>query len=161
VSTTLLRKEGLPELTGKDYYNLNRREGNRGKLTKIEEIRVILEHLEAHNFHAQVCWEYTVANNGEKTEERVIRDIFFINKAQIRIGRRNDSGESGNNENENEEPRRSGRARKRTTKIAEESQLQREQRQRRERQRAQKDERKVRRLRRLSASQLLDGFNFP
>ncbi len=61
-------------------------------MPKTEEIRVILERLETHNFHAQVRWEYAVDNNGERTEERVVRDIFFINKAQIRIGRRFVSG---------------------------------------------------------------------
>ncbi len=110
-------------------------------------------------------------------DEKQTIEAEMVAEAQLRTGERSNnedssyssilsdpsSSESSNNENENgnKEPRRSGRARKRTTKIAEESQLQREQRQRRKQQRAQKGERKVRRQRRLSASQLLDGFNFP
>ena len=91
-SARLLRKEGLLGLTRKDFYNLNQRERQGGKLTKEEEILVLIEHLEDHKFHVQCRWEYALDDKGKTTGKRVIKDLFFINKAQIQLGRRFVSG---------------------------------------------------------------------
>jgi hypothetical protein len=45
-SSRLLRKEGLPVLTAKEYYNLCRKADTGGKLTNQQEIQVITKYLE-------------------------------------------------------------------------------------------------------------------
>ena len=87
-SSKLLRKEGLPVLTGKEYYNLCRKADTGGKLTNQQEIQVICKYLEDHDFHVQVRYEHSLDEEGERTGRRVVRDIFFISNSQISLGRR-------------------------------------------------------------------------
>jgi hypothetical protein len=84
----MLRKQGLPVLTKKEYYNLCRKADGGGKLTRQEEIIVITKYLEDQGFHVQVQYEHAVDDDGKRTGVRVVRDIFFINDAQIALGRR-------------------------------------------------------------------------
>ena len=49
---------------------------------------VITKYLEDLDFHVQVRYEHAVDDAGERTGVRVVRDIFFINDAQISLGRR-------------------------------------------------------------------------
>jgi len=49
----MLQKEGLPTISRKKYYSINRKlEGEGGRLTKQEEIQVLLTYLEDYGFHA-------------------------------------------------------------------------------------------------------------
>ena len=51
----MLHKEGLLGLSASDFYNLNRKNKKEAeRLTKQEEISLILYYLEMHNFHVQV-----------------------------------------------------------------------------------------------------------
>ena len=85
----MLSREGLPGLSAADFYNLNRKnEKEVERLTKQEEISLILHHLEMHGFHVQVRYEHLLDNGGERLNQRVIKDIFFISPAQIELGRR-------------------------------------------------------------------------
>jgi hypothetical protein len=53
MSLKMLQKEGLPTISRKKYYSINRKpEGEGGRLTKQEEIQVLLKYLEDHGFHA-------------------------------------------------------------------------------------------------------------
>jgi Transcription factor AFT len=79
-SLKMLQKEGLLDLTAKKYYGLLRKADREGEtLTKQEEIQVLLQYLEDHNFHVQVRYEHVIDDDGNRTNRRVVRDIFFIN----------------------------------------------------------------------------------
>ena len=92
ISSKMLRKEGLPVLTKKEYYNLCRKAEGGGRLTRQEEIMVITKYLEDQGFHVQVRYEHLLDEEGKKTGVRVVQDIFFINDDQISFGRRFVSG---------------------------------------------------------------------
>jgi hypothetical protein len=77
----MLWKEGFLVLTKKEYYNLCRKAEGGGRLTRQEEIMVIIKYLEDEGFYVQVRYEYAVDDNGERTGVRVVWDIFFINDA--------------------------------------------------------------------------------
>jgi hypothetical protein len=65
-SLKMLRKEGLPGLSALDFYNLNRKnEKETERLTKQEEISLILHYLEMQDFHVQVRYEHLLDNDGE------------------------------------------------------------------------------------------------
>jgi hypothetical protein len=68
----MLRKEGLAQLTTKDYYNLGRKAEQGGKLTKQQEIQVLLQYLENSGFHVQVRYEHAVNEDGVRTGSRII-----------------------------------------------------------------------------------------
>jgi hypothetical protein len=81
ISSKMLRKQGLPVLTKKEYYNLCRKADEGGKLTRQEEIMMITKYLEDLDFHVQVRYEHAVDDAGKRTGVRVVQDIFFINDA--------------------------------------------------------------------------------
>jgi hypothetical protein len=61
----LLRKDSLPEIGRKTFYNLQRKEG-KGTLTRQEELEYILQLLEEEDVHVRFRSEYTVDANGER-----------------------------------------------------------------------------------------------
>ena len=62
----MLSREGLPGLSAADFYNLNQKnEKEVERLTKQEEISLILHHLEMHSFHVQVRYKHLLDNGGE------------------------------------------------------------------------------------------------
>ena len=77
----LLRKDSLPELGRKKFYNLQRKEG-KGTLTKQEELEYILQLLKEEDVHVRFQAEYTVNANGEQIG-RVIKDLFWMSAEQI------------------------------------------------------------------------------
>lgn len=69
----MLRKENLLVLTKKEYYNLSwRQEGEGGRLTRQQEIQVLLQYLEDHAYHATVQYEHAINEEGEKIGVRVV-----------------------------------------------------------------------------------------
>jgi hypothetical protein len=53
---------------------------------------LIISTLERQEFHVQVRHEYRLDNKGERLNQRVVKDLFFNNKAQIELARRFVSG---------------------------------------------------------------------
>ena len=82
---TILRKLGL-RMERKTFYNLERRQKN-GKLTKQEELALIIEHLEEEHFRIRVNDEYIVNEKGARTS-RTVKDLFYCSSEQIRLARR-------------------------------------------------------------------------
>jgi hypothetical protein len=72
--TSLLKKDHLPEIGKKKFYNLQRKEG-KGTLTRQEELEYVLQLLEAEKVHVRCRAEYTVDADGERNG-RVIKDLF-------------------------------------------------------------------------------------
>jgi hypothetical protein len=70
----LLKKDGLPRIGKRQFYNLQRKE-EKGTLTKQEELEYILQLLEAKNVHVRFRLEYILDKNGERIG-RVIKDLF-------------------------------------------------------------------------------------
>jgi hypothetical protein len=68
---------------------LQRKEGKE-RLSKQEELELLMGHLERHGFHPRTREEYIVEDRERKA--RVIRDIFFMSDEQIRLSRRFGSG---------------------------------------------------------------------
>src|SRR5204863_888748 len=88
-SAEMLRKEGLADITRNDFYNINRKNDQQGgKLTKQQEMQMIMTYMEDQGFHIQVRYSWTLDENGNKTGQRVLKDLFFINEDQIALGRR-------------------------------------------------------------------------
>jgi hypothetical protein len=83
----MLPKQGLPVLTKKEYYNLCKKADEGGRLTRQEDIMVTTKYLEDQDFHVQVRYEHA-DDNSKRTGLRVVRDLFFINEAQIALGSR-------------------------------------------------------------------------
>jgi hypothetical protein len=88
--TALLRKDNLPEVGKKKFYNLQRKEG-KGTLTRQEELEYILQLLEEEDIHVRYRTEYTVDSDGER-DGRVIKDLFWMSPEQIKMARRFVSG---------------------------------------------------------------------
>ena len=61
----LLKKDSLPRIGKKQFYNLQRKE-EKGTLTKQEELEYILELLEAEDVHVRFRPEYILDENGER-----------------------------------------------------------------------------------------------
>jgi hypothetical protein len=87
-SAKLLQKEGLADLSRKDFYNLNRKQETGEQLTKYQELQLLQTYLESHSFHYQVRYEYLLDTTGVRTGKTVVKDIFFLNDEQIQLGRR-------------------------------------------------------------------------
>jgi hypothetical protein len=75
-SAKLLQKEGLADLSRKDFYNLNRKQEIGGQLTKYQELQLLQSYLESHGFHYQVRYEYLLDNTGIRTGKTVVKDIM-------------------------------------------------------------------------------------
>jgi hypothetical protein len=74
------------EIGRREYYNLYRKQ-ERKELTQQEELELLLQTLANENLHPRVRSEYELDNEGNRTR-RVIRDLFWMTKEQIRLARR-------------------------------------------------------------------------
>jgi hypothetical protein len=72
-----------------EFYNLTQKE-EKQKLSKEEELVVLIGHLERNGYHPRTREEYILEDGVRK--KRVVRDIFFISDEQIRLTRRFVSG---------------------------------------------------------------------
>jgi hypothetical protein len=88
--TALLKKDNLPDIDKKKFYNLQRKEG-KGTLTRQEELEYILQLLEEEDVHVRFRAEYTVDADGER-DGQVIKDLFWMSPEQIKMTRRFVSG---------------------------------------------------------------------
>jgi hypothetical protein len=81
-SAQILRQDGLI-LSSVEYYNCTRLEG---RMTKEEEMRMLLTCLEQEDFWVQVNCKYHSSNSGER--KRIVGTLFFCSSEQIRLGQR-------------------------------------------------------------------------
>jgi hypothetical protein len=70
----IVEKEGLPKLTKREFWNLQRKEG-KGTLTRQEELEYVLQLLESYDVHVRCRFEYILDKDGERIG-RVIKDLF-------------------------------------------------------------------------------------
>jgi hypothetical protein len=70
----IVGKEGLPKISKREFWNLERKE-RQGTLTKQEELQYILQLLESEGIHVRYHEEYIVDSKGERTS-CVIKDLF-------------------------------------------------------------------------------------
>ena len=88
--TALLKKDDLPRISKKQFYNLQRKE-EAGTMTKQQELGYILQLLEAEGIHVRCRVEYTLDDGGERTSQ-VIKDLFWMSPEQIKMTQRFVSG---------------------------------------------------------------------
>jgi hypothetical protein len=81
-SARILRQDGLI-LSSVEYYNCTRSEG---RMTKEDEMRMLLTCLEQEDFWVRVKCKYHSSNSGER--KRIVDALFFCSSEQIRLGQR-------------------------------------------------------------------------
>ena len=86
----IVGKEGLPKISKREFWNLERKE-REGTLTRQEELQFILQLLEREGIHVRYREEYTLDSSGERTG-RVIKDLFWMSQEQIKMAQRFVSG---------------------------------------------------------------------
>jgi hypothetical protein len=75
-SKSLLQKESLPEISKKNFYNLQKKE-RESILSQQEELEYILQILEAENIHVRPQFE-NIVNRDREVCRHVIKDLFWM-----------------------------------------------------------------------------------
>jgi hypothetical protein len=81
--TAIIGKKGLPKLSKREFWNLERKE-RKDTLTRQEELEYILQLFEKEGVHVCYHKEYTLDSNREQ-DSQVIKDLFWMSIEQIKM----------------------------------------------------------------------------